>query len=55
MIADRFNVPLAALIIWNRLDLKALIHPGDRLIIHKKEPELQETDEELKAGNEENL
>jgi membrane-bound lytic murein transglycosylase D len=55
LIADRFNVPLAALIIWNRLDLKALIHPGDRLIIHKKEPELQETDEELKAGNEENL
>lgn len=36
-IADRFNVPLAALIIWNNLDLKAPIHPGDRLIIYRKE------------------
>jgi membrane-bound lytic murein transglycosylase D len=55
LIADRFNVPLAALIIWNRLDLKAVIHPGDKLIIHRKEPEPQETDEELTGENEENL
>jgi hypothetical protein len=34
-IADRFNVPLAAIIIWNRLDLRAPIHPGDRLIIYQ--------------------
>ncbi len=34
-IADRFDVPLAALIIWNRLDLNAHIHPGDQLIIYR--------------------
>jgi len=33
-IADKFDVPLAALIIWNRLDLNKAIHPGDRLIIY---------------------
>lgn len=55
LIADRFNVPVAALIIWNRMDLKALIHPGDRLIIHRKEPGSTETDEEVKGENEENL
>ena len=36
-IADRFGVPLAALIIWNKLDLKAHIYAGDRLIIYSKE------------------
>jgi membrane-bound lytic murein transglycosylase D len=55
LIADRFNVPLAALIIWNRLDLKAVIHPGDKLIIHTKPTEPEETDEEITGENEENL
>jgi len=32
-IADRFNVPLPALLIWNRLDPTRPIHPGDRLVI----------------------
>ena len=32
-IADRFGVPLPALLIWNRLDPTRPIHPGDRLII----------------------
>ena len=32
-IADRFNVPLPALLIWNRLNPSRPIHPGDRLII----------------------
>jgi membrane-bound lytic murein transglycosylase D len=35
-IAERFEIPLQALLIWNRLDLKSPIHPGDRLIIHPK-------------------
>jgi hypothetical protein len=35
-IAERFGVPLAALIIWNRIDLQRTIHPGDRLIIHER-------------------
>jgi membrane-bound lytic murein transglycosylase D len=33
-IADKFGVPLAALLIWNRLDLRGAIHPGDRLVIY---------------------
>jgi len=33
-IAARFSVPLPAIIIWNRLDPKCPIHPGDRLTIH---------------------
>jgi hypothetical protein len=34
MIAERFNVPLPALMIWNRLDGKKPIHPGDRVVIY---------------------
>jgi len=41
-IADRFDIPLSALLIWNRLDLRRPIHPGDRLIIYPNE---------LKSGN----
>ena len=37
MIADRFGIPLAALIIWNRIDLKRPIYPGDRLIVYREE------------------
>ena len=33
-IAQKFDVPLAALLIWNRLDMHRPIHPGDRLVIH---------------------
>ncbi len=33
-IAERFNVPLPALLIWNRLDGRKPIHPGDRLVIY---------------------
>jgi membrane-bound lytic murein transglycosylase D len=35
-IAERFNVPLAALLIWNNLDSKGTIRPGDQLIIYRK-------------------
>jgi hypothetical protein len=35
VIADKFGVPLAALIIWNRIDIHRHIHPGDRLIINR--------------------
>jgi murein DD-endopeptidase MepM/ murein hydrolase activator NlpD len=44
-IADRFNVPLPALFIWNRLAKKKHIHPGDRLVIYSDTFELE-------AGNE---
>ncbi len=33
-IAERFNVPLPALIIWNRLESKKHIYPGERLVIY---------------------
>jgi len=37
-IAQRFNVPLAVIIIWNRLDLSQPIHPGQRLVIYPQGP-----------------
>ena len=46
-IAERFNVPLRALIIWNRLQNRKHIHPGDRLVIHSDEIEV-ENDENLR-------
>ncbi|MBE9545168.1 MAG: transglycosylase SLT domain-containing protein [Proteobacteria bacterium] len=36
-IAEKFDVPLGVLIIWNRIDLNEPIHPGDRLIIYPKD------------------
>ncbi|MFK5925188.1 MAG: transglycosylase SLT domain-containing protein [Desulfuromusa sp.] len=33
-IAAQFRVPLAAILIWNRIDLNNPLHPGDRLIIY---------------------
>ncbi len=38
-IAERFNVPLPALLIWNRLKLNKPIHPGDRLVIYPQNTE----------------
>jgi membrane-bound lytic murein transglycosylase D len=35
-IATRFNVPLTAILIWNRLTPQQPIHPGDELIIHRR-------------------
>jgi hypothetical protein len=32
-IAEKFEVPLAALLIWNRMGLRNVIHPGQRLVI----------------------
>jgi len=32
-IADKFNVPLAALLIWNRIRIDTVIHPGQQLVI----------------------
>ncbi|NNF98582.1 MAG: transglycosylase SLT domain-containing protein [Desulfobacteraceae bacterium] len=37
-IAAKFNVPLAAIIIWNRMDISRPIHPGDRLVIYPGGP-----------------
>jgi len=45
MIADRFGVPLLSLVIWNGLDVARPIHPGERLVIHRKNLSQEETDE----------
>ncbi len=45
-IADKFDVPLAALIIWNRIDLNQPIHPGDKLIIYPKNKTLGQDKED---------
>ena len=36
-IAERYDIPLMNLIIWNRIDIRRPIHPGDRLIIYKND------------------
>jgi hypothetical protein len=33
-IAERFDIPLTSLILWNKLDPRKPIHPGDKLIIY---------------------
>ena len=38
-IAERYNVPLPSLFIWNRLKINQHIHPGDRLVIYPNNPE----------------
>ena len=38
-IAERFNVPLPALFIWNRLAKNKHIYPGDRLVIYSEASE----------------
>jgi len=38
-IAERFNVPLPVLLIWNRLEINKHIHPGDRLVIYRQNTE----------------
>ncbi|RJQ61589.1 MAG: LysM peptidoglycan-binding domain-containing protein [Desulfobacteraceae bacterium] len=40
-IADRFRVPLPALLIWNRRNPTRPIYPGDRLIIAPEDPGYQ--------------
>jgi len=35
-IAERFGVPLLSLIIWNGLDVTRPIHPGERLVVNRK-------------------
>jgi hypothetical protein len=45
-IAERFNVPLPALIIWNRLKLREHIHPGQHLIIYSDEIKAETTERE---------
>ena len=45
-IAERFNVPMPVLIIWNRLKLREHIHPGQHLIIYSDEIKVDEGEQE---------
>ena len=45
-IAEMFQVPLPALLIWNDLNPRHHIHPGDRLIIYKRVDGTAETEQE---------
>lgn len=36
-IADKFDIPLAALLIWNRINLNKTLYPGDRLVIYPRQ------------------
>lgn len=38
-ISDRFNVPLAAILIWNQIKVNNPIHPGDQLVIYSRKIE----------------
>ena len=50
-IAERFGVPLASLLIWNRLNPRTHIHPGDRLIIYPQKPVQIDFDTENNGDN----
>jgi peptidoglycan lytic transglycosylase D len=50
-IAERFEVPVPALIIWNRLKLREHIHPGQQLIIYSDEIKVDASTKELKSQN----
>ncbi len=39
IIADRFNIPLPALLIWNNHNTKKYLHPGDQLVVCPNEVE----------------
>ncbi len=56
-IADRFGVPLVAIILWNQLDPGKPIYPGDELVIHRKggkPAEIEEDKDGAKAGSSRN-
>jgi LysM repeat protein len=35
LIAERFGIPLTALIIWNQIDISRPLQPGDRLVVYR--------------------
>jgi hypothetical protein len=45
-IADKFEIPLPALLTWNNLNPRHHIHPGDRLIIYKQIDVSKEIDDQ---------
>jgi hypothetical protein len=47
LIAQRFDVPLPALVIWNRLDVSRPIQPGNRLIVFSNGLKLDENETQM--------
>ena len=39
VIAEQFNVSVGALLIWNKLNVNAILHPGDKIVIYQKRNE----------------
>lgn len=35
-IAAKFDIPLAAILMWNRIDMSKTLHPGNRLVIYPR-------------------
>ena len=49
-IADRFDVPLTSIIIWNRINPRRHIHPGQRLVIYPNNMKSKKVDAQTKKG-----
>lgn len=49
-IADRFDIPLTSLILWNRLNPRRPIHPGQRLVIYPNNMKSKQMDTHTKKG-----
>ncbi|MGD9032992.1 MAG: transglycosylase SLT domain-containing protein [Desulfobacteraceae bacterium] len=49
-IADRFDVPLTSIIIWNRINPRRHIHPGQRLIIYPNNMKSKKVDAQTRKG-----
>jgi membrane-bound lytic murein transglycosylase D len=45
LVGEKFGISLASLLIWNKLDPEAHIHPGDTLIIYKRKANALEAEE----------
>ena len=39
VIAEQFNVSVGALLIWNKLNVNAILHPGDKIVLYQKRDE----------------
>ena len=50
-IAQKFDVPLAALLIWNRIGIDSVIHPGQRLVVLKSVTGNRSFDQKDDEGN----
>jgi hypothetical protein len=49
-IADKFDVPLTSIIIWNRINPRRHIHPGQRLVIYPNNMKSKKADAQTKKG-----